>query len=112
MSKKKNTSAETSGERRTKRTTRAGFSKFCAFWGIAFAALLFLVNGILQIVTKMVKVDLNGWMTGIDFVSKLLLLVAVAIPAYGYVANRKMAWRIIYAISIIFYAFFCVFRLF
>lgn len=113
MKKKKNESAETSEEKRTKRSSNAGFSKFCAFWGITFAALLFLVNGILQIITKIAKnVNFDNCITGIDFASKLLLLIAVAIPAYGYVANKKIAWRVVYAAAIVFYAFFCVFRLF
>lgn len=112
MKSKKNND-ETSDERKTsKRYGRAGFSKFCAFWGVTFAALCFAVNGILQIVTKLTDADLKNCMTGIDFVSKFLLLIAVAVPAYGYVNNKKLIWKIVYAAAIVFYACFCVLRLF
>lgn len=115
MKKKNNRSDETYEERRaSKRRTRAGFSKFSAFWGVTFAAILFLVNGILQLLQHfgIQPEGVQNWMTGIDFVSKLLLLFAVAIPAYGYVNDKRIGWKIVYVAAIAFYACFCVLRLF
>lgn len=95
--------------------SRAAFSKFCAFWGITFSALLYLVNLILNLLNKHLGFNpenLGKWTTGIDFVSKLALLVAVAIPAYGYVSNKRVGWKIVYILAVVFYACFSVYRLF
>lgn len=113
--KKKEKEASQEEKNKPKKISRGMLSKFCAFWGITFAALLFLVNGILQIIMKYSVNELNGigdWILGIDFVSKLLLLIAVGVPAYGYVSNKKTFWKIIYILAITFYACFCVYRLF
>lgn len=94
---------------------RFSFSKFCAFWGIALAATLFLVNGILKMVNEVFEVQSQGMyncMSALDFISKLALLVAVGIPAYGYVSNKKLGWKIAYIVAIVFYAGFCVYHLF
>lgn len=103
-------------EKNSKQTgSKSSFSKFCAFWGIALAALLFVVKGILQIVKSVFDVEsagLNSCMTAFDFIAKLALLVAVGIPAYGYVRKKKIGWKIAYIIAIVFYAGFCVYHLF
>ncbi len=95
--------------------SRNSFTKFCAFWGITLAALLFAVNGLLQLLTKVANVNADGMntaMTAIDFVSKLALLFAVGVPAYGYVYHKSLAWKIIYIVAVVFYACFCIYRLF
>lgn len=116
MKKKKNEIGEQqTGKRSPKKSSKAGFTQFCAFWGVTFAALLFLTNGILQLSRKYLQFNpqnLDSWMLGIDFVSKLALLIAVGIPAYGYVNNKKIGWKIVYILSIVFYACFCVYKLF
>lgn len=97
-----------------KTTSKSSFTKFCAFWGITLAATLFLVNGILKLLTNLgVESDgLNSCMSAFDFIAKLALLVAVGIPAYGYVRNKKLGWKIVFIIAIVFYAGFCVYHLF
>lgn len=113
MAKKNKVEQEEKHE--TKKSSRSAFTKFCAFWGITFAALLFFVNGILQLLKEKFLINpegLENWMTGIDFVSKLALLIAVGVPAYGYVNDKKIGWKIVYILAIVFYACFCVYRLF
>ena len=103
------------GNRAERRPSNASFSKFCAFWGITFAALLFLINGILQMLVEVFGVNPGGiydWISALDFVSKLALLFAIAVPAYGYVSNKRLVWKIIYVAAIVFYACFCIYRLF
>ena len=115
MKKKKNQTNETYEERKSSAKSRAGFSKFCAFWGITLAALLFAVNGLLQFLNRVFGIHPDGLetaMTAIDFISKLALLFAVGVPAYGYVCNKKLAWKIIYIAAVVFYACFCIYRLF
>lgn len=100
----------------SKRTpSKSTFSKFCAFWGITLAATLFVTNGILKIIKNVFDLESNGFdscMSAFDFVAKLALLVAVAIPAYSYVSKKKLGWKITYIFAIIFYAGFCVYHLF
>lgn len=114
MKKKKK---EETGEEKSapKKISKSSLSKFCAFWGVTFAALLFFVNGILQLLKERFGVNPDGiekWIVGIDFVSKLALLIAVGVPAFGYVNDKKIGWKIVYILSITFYACFCVYRLF
>lgn len=95
-------------------TSKSSFTKFCAFWGITIAATLFLVGGTFQILDKL-GVNFDGIQTCInvfELVAKIALLIAVGIPAYGYVKNKKLGWRIVFIVAIVFYAGFCVFRIF
>lgn len=95
--------------------SKSSFSKFCAFWGITLAATLFVTNGILKIIKSVFEVESKGFdscMAAFDFVAKLALLIAVAIPAYGYVIKKKLGWKITYIFAIVFYAGFCVYHLF
>ena len=95
--------------------SKSAFSKFCAFWGITLAATLFVTNGILKIVKSVFEVESTGFdscMSAFDFVAKLALLIAVAIPAYAYVSKKKLGWKITYIFAIVFYAGFCVYHLF
>lgn len=102
-------------EVQTEAKQRKDLTKFCAFWGITLAALLFLVNGILKIIESVFDVKSNGLyscMAAFDFVAKLGLLVAVGIPAYAYVRKKKLGWKITYVVAIVIYAAFCVYHLF
>lgn len=120
MAKKNKENTENENQdKRSKRNggkmSRSSFSKFCAFWGITLAALLFAVNALLQLLHEAFNVNPNGFgeaMSIIDFISKLALLFAVGVPAYGYVSNKKFVWKIIYIAAIVFYACFCIYRLF
>lgn len=119
MARKKKSVDNENSTKRSKRgsekMSRNSFSKFCAFWGITLAALLFAVNGLLQLLRDVFGINPSGLgtaMTAIDFVSKFALLFAVGIPAYGYVSNKKLVWKIVYIVAVVFYACFCIYRLF
>ena len=114
---KEENSEQTPKESSSKRApSKSSFSKFCAFWGITLAAVLFLTNGILKIVKRFLEDEevlagFNSCMAAFDFVAKLALLVAVAIPAYAYVSKKKLGWKITYIFAIVLYAAFCVYHL-
>lgn len=114
--KNKEQDNETKDSKRSeKKMSKSSFSKFCAFWGITLAALLFAANGLLQFLHSVFNVDFEGFyttMSAIDFISKLALLFAVGVPAYGYVYNKKLVWKIIYIVAVVFYACFCIYKLF
>lgn len=116
MAKKKE-QTEVKTETKAEVKQKKDITKFCAFWGITLAATLFVSNGILQLIKKLfedekVLAGINSCMEAFDFVAKLALLVAVAIPAYAYVRKKKLSWKITYIFSIVFYAIFCVYHLF
>ncbi len=112
-------SEENSGKRskrkNSEKVSKSSFSKFCAFWGITLAALLFAVNALLKFLDDVFGIhpdNLGTAMSAIDFISKIALLVAVGIPAYSYVYNKKLAWKIVFVAAVAFYACFCIYRLF
>lgn len=112
MSKKKQKEAATRSSERT------DLAKFCAFWGIAIAATLFVTGGIIHIIINAVG-ELSGdvknvldWIYNItSFLGQLALLVGVAIPAYRYTRGKTKGWRIFYWIALAVYAFGVVFGL-
>ncbi len=80
--------------------------KFCSFWGLTIAAVLFVVSAILNLI----NVDTLGTVINIlDVIAKVALLVAVGVPAYGYVRGRKKAWKIVFWVALVIYALGVVF---
>ena len=76
-----------------------------AFWGLFFAALIFVVVGIL----RLFNVGDRPLLSILEIVAKVLLLVAVAVPAYGYVAGKTTGWRVVYWVALLIYALGVVF---
>lgn len=101
MAKKKKESAPQEKERR-------GMAKFCAFWGLAIAAMLFIASAVLNIVGKYVTVSATLFDV-FDILAKAALLAAIGIPAYAYVRGRGKNWKIFYWVALIIYALGVVF---
>ncbi len=101
MAKKNNSG--TSGQR--------DFVKFCAFWGLAIAAILFVVTGILDYCN--LQINVVDWIIKIfRLLGELALLVAVAVPAWKYVRGAhhgKLIWIIQYIVFLVVYILGCVF---
>lgn len=101
--KTKTTTTTTSGERRE-------LTKICAFWGLAIASTLFIVTAVLNIINSKFRIDGMGTAIGIfDVVAKVCLLVAIGIPAYGYVRRKSTGWKVFFWIALIIYALGVVF---
>ncbi|MCD8295039.1 MAG: hypothetical protein LUE27_07350 [Clostridia bacterium] len=107
MSRKKK---QPSPEARQKRDMQ----KTVAFWGLAIAAILFVVYAVMNMIYKFAGLtfDSNTFnlvMNIFGIISKIFILLAVALPAYSYVRGRKRGWKIFYWIALIIYAVCVVF---
>lgn len=71
--------------------------KFFAFWGMIIAAAVFLVGGIFY------AVGLGTVARIVSFIASLLILLAIAFPAWNYVAHKNSTWKIIYVVGLILY---------
>lgn len=83
----------------TRTTSNRDLVKFCAFWGIVIAAVLFVVTAILNWVGG----NLGLVQKIFDVIAKVALLVAIAIPAYGYVRGRRVGWKVTYWVALVVY---------
>ncbi len=98
MSKRRKSTSDNSEKRDT--------IKFCSFWGLTIAALLFVVTAILNLI----NIDSLGTVINVlDIIAKVALLIAVGIPAYGYVRGKSKTWKIIFWVALIIYALGVVF---
>lgn len=79
-------------------------TEICAFWGIVIAVALLVVTAFL----RMFGANLGTIASILDLVAKIALLVAVALPAYGYVRGRAMGWKVTYWVALILYIVFIV----
>ncbi|MCD8286871.1 MAG: hypothetical protein LUD50_06585 [Clostridia bacterium] len=98
-------------ERPAEARERRDMQKTCAFWGLAIAAVLFVVAAVMGMIDKWVDVPqvFTTIMNIFNIVSKVAILLAVALPAYAYVRGRKRGWRIFYWVALIIYALCVVF---
>lgn len=90
--------AKKSTKQATVAREKRDLTKFCAFWGIVIAAVLFVLSGILGLL------KVTGLIVGIvDLVGKIALVLAVGIPAYDYTKGKKKAWKIVYWVALAIY---------
>ena len=95
--KKKNTTT-------THTTTDNDVTKFCAFWGLAIAAIAACISFVLGILRVCgVQWGLLQRVVGIcNTISQIALLVAVIIPAYKYVRGKSAVYRAFFWVAVIF----------
>ena len=98
MAKKKKTTTTTST------TSNFDIIKFCAFWGLAIAALAACVSFVLGILKVCgVQWGLLARVVGIcNTVSQIALLVAVILPAYKYVRGKNSVYKAFLWVAVIF----------
>lgn len=108
MGKKNNN--ETSGNK--------GFTKFCAYWALAIAAFTYLFGGLLNLIIETVNhlssataASLRTASEIVTLLGTIALVVAVALPAHGYVRGKKKIWKIIYWIALSVFVLGVVFNL-
>lgn len=91
MAKKKTT---------TKSTTSNGeILRFCAFWGMAVAAVLYLISGLIACIaqwTGEVGATLQRICGIISLLGSIAIVIAIAFPAYSYVRGKSKTWKILY----------------
>lgn len=109
MAKKTKTTYKASSE-------RTELSKFCAFWGIVIAAILFVTSGIINLCRKFISniapktASLMGSICSIfSLLASIALLIGVAIPAWRYVRGKTKGWKILYWVCLVIYALGVVF---
>ncbi len=83
-------------------------TKFCAFWGLAIVAVLFIVTGILTLLGRYFEINTTV-ISVFDTIAKVALLIAVGLPAYSYVNRKGKNWQIFYWIALLIYALGVVF---
>lgn len=96
--------------RRSYDVTPHSVTEICAFWGMTVASLLYifrgLLNFLLSVITKISAATANllRQIASIcDLLGSIALIVAVAIPAYGYVKYKSKGWRVFYWIMLAVY---------
>jgi hypothetical protein len=84
--------------RRTSTSTeKRDIVKFCAFWGMVIAAIIFLVAGILS------RFHL-GAVAGIcNLIAAICIGIAIAFASYGYVRGRGIGWKVFYWVMLVVY---------
>ncbi len=93
-------------------TTKHSVTNLCAFWGLAIAAVMFIVSTIIALVDSFGGGIPNGvarLMNILEIISEIALLVAVALPAYSYVRGKRRNWKIFYWVAFAIYALGVVF---
>lgn len=93
-------------------TEKRDLTKFCAFWSLAIASILFVVNAILNVIRSLANVQSSALSTCIsvfDILAKVALLIAIGIPAYSYVRGKGKGWKIFFWIALLIYALGIVF---
>ena len=92
---KKTNQTKTTTTRRTV-ITNGSIIKTCAFWGMAVAAVLYLVSGIIALIDKFAGTSLSQIVGIFSLLGNIAIIVAIALPAYTYVSGRNKNWRIMY----------------
>ena len=86
--------------------------KFCAFWAMAIAALLYIFSGVINVIIKiMTKIGdkavpgaLNTLVSVFSLLGGIATIIAIALPAYNYVRGRGRGWKAFYIVCLIVFA--------
>ena len=102
-----NKTQKTTKTRRTHTTTERDIEKFCAFWAMAIAAILYICSGVIALVTKYVNpADIFTTIVSIiTLLGNIAMIVAIALPAYKYAVTKGKNGKIAYWICLVIFAF-------
>lgn len=87
---------------------KKSITKFFAFWAMAISAIMYIFGGIINIIINGIK-DLGGTelgktlssLSGVAvFFGNIALIIAIAVPAHGYVKGKKQGWKLFYWIAL------------
>lgn len=86
--------------------------KFCSFWGMSIAALLYIFSGLLRFIISLISnlsektAGTMGQIVNIcQFLGNIAIIVAIALPAWRYVSNKSKSWKVFYWIMLVVFAF-------
>lgn len=77
--------------------------KFCAFWGLAIAAVAALLSFLFKILGVCgIEISWSGRVVGIcNTISQIALLVSVILGAYRYVRGRNAVYKAFFWVAVI-----------
>lgn len=87
----------------TEARERRDLTKFSAFWSITLAGVVVLFRFVLQLLMKLGVVITwgNSVVSICGILSSVLLVLAVAFPAYAYVRGKKKGWKIVFWVALV-----------
>ncbi len=92
-------------------TTKTDIVKTCAFWAMTIAAFMYIFSGFIRFllwVAKNISTKSAGILNQIvsvgQFIGNVALIVAIALPAYGFVRGKTKAWKVVYWVALAVFA--------
>ncbi len=84
-------------------TSNFDIVKFCAFWGLALAAIAACVSFVLGILVACgITINWAGRVVGIcNTISQVAFLVAIFLPAYRYVKGKSTVFKAFFWVAVI-----------
>ena len=86
-------------KQRTEGAAKRDLASFCAFWAMFIAAVLFVV----QLMLNAVGVDLGAVANIFTIIAAIMLGIAIVFPAWRYACSKGNGWRIVCIIMFILY---------
>ena len=98
---------------------RVDLTKFCAFWGMAIASIMYICSGIISLLIRFVdsiKASKSAAALGqavsiITLLGNIAMVIAIGLPAYGFVRGRTKGWKVFYWIALVIFALGVVFHM-
>ncbi|MDE6868197.1 MAG: hypothetical protein K2J83_03535 [Clostridia bacterium] len=95
---------------------KVDLTKFCAFWGMAIAAILYICSGVLNLIIRFVG-SISSETAGvlsqavsiITLLGNIAIIIAIGLPAYGFVRGKSKGWKIFYWVALVIFALGVVF---
>ena len=88
-----------SKKQRTEGAAKRDISKFCAFWALFIASVLFLV----QLILRVIGVNLGSFANLMSIISAIMVGIAISFPAYSYACSKGKGWKIVCIIFLVLY---------
>ncbi|MDE6597511.1 MAG: hypothetical protein K2K60_02605 [Clostridia bacterium] len=92
---------------------RHSITEICAFWGMTIAALFYIFSGFINFLIRVIK-SLNGTKTAatlsqicsiFTLLGNIAIIIAIALPAWGFVKYKGKGWKVFYWIMLAVFAF-------
>ncbi|MDE5942628.1 MAG: hypothetical protein K2H30_00275 [Clostridia bacterium] len=95
---------------------RVNLTTFCAFWGMAIASIMYICSGVINLLIKFVD-SISSKTAGVlsqtvsvfTLLGNIAMIIAIGLPAYGFVRGRTKGWKVFYWIVLIIFALGVVF---
>ena len=86
-------------KQRTEGAAKRDLTKICAFWSLAIAIVLFVV----QLILNAIGADLGKFANLCTIIATIMLGIAIAFPAWAYACAKGKGWRIVCIILLVLY---------